>query len=460
MTSAMATLAAVALTASTVTAQTVLWEENFNYNSLPDPLYWNMETGNHGWGNDELQDYTTKNAIVSGGNLKIFADRDGDYFSSARINTNDKVEVMYGTIEARIKVPNVDQGLWPAFWTLGADFPETQWPYSGEIDIMEVGQGSAKPLGVINNRVVSAVHWWDNHIASHAESRDVGFLLYEDFHVYKLEWTPSEMVTYVDDIEIWRFYLEGCDSCDAFRKPHFLVLNLAVGGGFTGGTDSSCGSSSSSHTSYSSGCPAPTADNITASFPAYMEVDYIRILDNGHTEITVATHNPTSSPTDEPTSAPTKPAPQQKEPDEVAQAVVTATPTSSPTRSPTRYPTHSPTTWKGSKGGKSSKGGKGSKGKSGKGEYDVLCSEGKGGKGKSGKGKSGKSKSAKSKSSKGKSGKGKSGKGKSQSEFSDCESTNASLQTKSALASAATVSDWSPALWITAILAVPAFLMV
>lgn len=152
----------------------VLWQDNFDgaAGTTPNSLYWSYDTGAGGWGNFELQEYTTTNADVSAGTLKIEARRSNNDFTSSRIHTQDKVEFMYGTMEARIKVPNVTGGLWPAFWTLGASFPEVPWPACGEFDAMEVGQGSAREL--INNRVVSAAHWQleDGSYASFPGSHD------------------------------------------------------------------------------------------------------------------------------------------------------------------------------------------------------------------------------------------------------------------------------------------------
>ena len=415
----------VFLATTTMAAAEVLWQDNFDTPAAPNSDYWSFDTGAGGWGNNELQEYTTTNALVNDGTLKITAERQGDTFTSSRINTKDKVEVKYGNIEARIKVPNVANGLWPAFWTLGHTFPEVPWPGCGELDIMEVGQGSAGTL--INNRIVSAAHWLhgDDVIASWPGSLDFGSFLYDDFHVYKLEWTPEFLVTYIDDTEIWRMNigLSECVSCEELHHHHFLVLNLAVGGGFTKGDHSSCGYSSSNALG---GCPAPTPDEITASFPAVMEVDYVRIVANEHTQVYL---------------------PKPPQGDAVASNPVTPA-ASSTTNAPTTFPTWSPTkdsddyvddNW-----GKSSKGSSKGKGSKGKSEGDVLCENG--GKGKSGKGGKGKSGSKSGKGmSKGK-GKGKSG--------SDCGSSTSLRTASTQLGSSAVRPHWST--WLSAVLVLPA----
>jgi len=94
---------------------------------------------------------------------------------------------MYGTIEARIRIPNVSDGLWPAFWTLGENFSLAGWPAAGEIDIMEIGQGDAIREGVVNRRVISGAHWeHEGGYAAYAGNLTVDDNLNDDFHLYKL----------------------------------------------------------------------------------------------------------------------------------------------------------------------------------------------------------------------------------------------------------------------------------
>lgn len=331
---------AVVLTTALVNAQygSVLWEDNFDTGSLQTD-YWTHDIGNgmNGWGNGELQYYQEANAEVADGKLKIYAVRNENLFTSARLNTKDKVEVKYAKIEALIKVPKVDVGLWPAFWTMGANFNGDNWPACGEIDIMEVGQGIAG--NKINERVVSAAHWLHGEppegvIAVFPGQRDTGSLLYNDFYLYTLDWTPNYLATYINGTEIWRMDIDAasCASCEEFHQPHFLQLNVAVGGGFTIGNHSSCGYSS---TNYAGGCPVPTAANITASFPAAMEVEYVRIIHNGETEIFLPNGPDTTGSaqvTDKPSSAPSG-APTEQEPPRVASE--TDKPTDAPSSAPT-----------------------------------------------------------------------------------------------------------------------------
>lgn len=155
---------------------------------------------------------------------------------------------------------------------------------------MEMGSGSAIADGVVDQRVVSGAHWEVND----TYTTSAGFLDASDslvststYHIYKLDWTPTTLTTYLDDVQIWSLNIDRttCQDCEEFHKPHYMVLNLAVGGGFTSGT---CGTSTSSSSSSSAGIcePLRTADEITASLPATIAIDWIRIYDNGHTILT------------------------------------------------------------------------------------------------------------------------------------------------------------------------------
>ena len=136
-----ATLAIVSLGAASmlhaVNAQsTLVWMEEFSYeNGAPNPDLWSYDVGGGGWGNNELQVYTstTDNAVVEDNILRIRARKNelDNTFTSARLKTEGKFSFTYGTLEARIKVPNMDAGLWPAFWTLGTDFYAVGWPKAG-----------------------------------------------------------------------------------------------------------------------------------------------------------------------------------------------------------------------------------------------------------------------------------------------------------------------------------------
>ena len=247
----------------------VIWSDEFDSGSAPDSAVWSYDLGASGWGNNELQEYTSasQNVRIEGGTLIITAQKSESGFTSARIRTEDKLTFKYGKIEARIKVPDLADGLWPAFWTLGNNFSQVSWPFCGELDIMEMGSGASITQGVINRRVSSTAHWDnDGFYASYGLSVDTTSDLDDGFHIYSMNWTPEEVTTYIDGQQIWaiRIKEDTCTSCTEFHQPHFVILNMAVGGTYTG---------------------LLSADQITAATPAEMVIDYIRISDNGFTEM-------------------------------------------------------------------------------------------------------------------------------------------------------------------------------
>jgi len=235
----------------------MVWSDECDGTAI-NPQIWvhDIGTGNGGWGNNELQYYTNNpsNIEVSNGSLKITARQEnfnGSNYTSSRIITNNLMEFKYGKIESRIKVP-VGQGLWPAFWMLGANFETASWPQCGEIDIMEH----------INNENVTngTVHW--NNNSSHAYKGSAVPFNENDFHVYAAIWDSTSVTFELDGHSYFRFpFIESNNTAAIFQKEFFLLLNVAVGGNWPGYPDGS------------------------ATFPASMEVDYIRIYNNDVTSI-------------------------------------------------------------------------------------------------------------------------------------------------------------------------------
>lgn len=258
----------LAVTGNIAFAQ-VLWSEEFDSGTSPDSTVWSYDLGDTGWGNSELQEYTSasQNVRIENGNLVITVQKNESGFTSARIRTEDKLTFKYGTIEALIKIPDLADGLWPAFWTLGNNFSQVGWPFCGELDIMEMGSGSAILAGVINRRVSSAAHW-DNlgTQALYTRAIDAPSDLDDGFHMFTMDWTPERITTYIDGQQIWTIYIksDACADCSEFHQPHFIILNMAVGGNYTG---------------------LFNANQISAATPAEMLVDYVRIYDNGFTEL-------------------------------------------------------------------------------------------------------------------------------------------------------------------------------
>ena len=133
----------------------LVWSDEFD-GSVLNTESWNYETGNSGWGNNELQFYRSgpSNVRLENGRMIITARKEsfsGADYTSARITTQGKREFQYGRIDIRAKLPK-GQGIWPALWMLGANFSQVGWPACGETDIMEL-------IGHQPNKVHATAHW-------------------------------------------------------------------------------------------------------------------------------------------------------------------------------------------------------------------------------------------------------------------------------------------------------------
>jgi beta-glucanase (GH16 family) len=226
------------------------WSDEFNGTAL-DHTKWVEELGGHGFGNNELQYYTARpeNVRVGGGNLVIEArreNREGKQYTSARIKTAGLFERTHGRYEARIKIPR-GQGIWPAFWLLGADCARTGWPRCGEIDIMEnIGKEPRTVHGTLHGPGYSGDHAFGKPSSIEADYAD-------GFHIYAVEWEPHEIRWYRDGV-LYHTARPALVRGDwVFEHPFFVILNLAVGGYWPGNPDAS------------------------TVFPQQMLVDYVRV---------------------------------------------------------------------------------------------------------------------------------------------------------------------------------------
>ena len=247
----------------------LVWNDEFNRNGNPDPKNWTYERGFVR--NRELQWYQPENARQADGLLIIEArrervpnphfergsnawqrNREFAEYTSASLMTRGLHNWRYGRFEMRGRI-DTRPGLWPAFWTLGVEGP---WPHNGEIDIMEyyrglllanVAWGGAKRFEAI---------WADTRkpIESFAET---GWS--NKFHVWRMDWDERAIVLSVDgqrlnEVDLTRTVNQDGTGTNPFHRPHYLLLNLAVGG--TQGGDPS-----------------------STSFPARYEVDYVRVYE-------------------------------------------------------------------------------------------------------------------------------------------------------------------------------------
>ena len=264
--------AALLLTVHTAAAQTLVWSEEFDGPAI-DTATWTYDVGGSGFGNAELQYYTARpeNARIENGALVITALREayeGKQFTSARLKTHGRFAFKYGTLQARIKVPNLQNGLWPAFWLLGRNIGQNVWPSCGEIDILEMGDAAAIAAGTVNRKVSAAAHWdFMGSYAGYSGSTTAASGLNGTFHTYSVSWTPSLITASLDGVQYWAIDISTVEqnSLEEFHRPFFILVNMAVGGiNFVQITD-----------------PA----QITAPMPARLEVDWIRLYDNPYTEL-------------------------------------------------------------------------------------------------------------------------------------------------------------------------------
>ena len=212
----------------------LIWQDNFLKNGLPDPTFWDYEEGYIR--NREAQYYTrnrSENARVENGMLIIEARKDnweGKEITSASLHTYGKKSILFGRIEVKAKLPT-GRGTWPAIWMLGDVIKQgTGWPSCGEIDIMEnVG---FEP-DVIHANIHTKAY---NHVKGTNKGNKITIPNpFDDFHVYALEWFPDHMDFFVDDKMYFTFQNEGkSNDVWPFDKPHYLILNLAIGGGWGG----------------------------------------------------------------------------------------------------------------------------------------------------------------------------------------------------------------------------------
>lgn len=272
----------------------VLWEDNFDAFNTE---YWTKDIGDGcdqgicGWGNQELQSYQSENVYVQNipgepGNraLVLEAKRQNagnSAFTSGKVISRNKVAVHYGLVEVRIRVPNLQQGLWPAAWMLGTT--NLAWPAKGEIDIMEMGFQKAErdrqqePNSTVNNFVGA------NAFFAIPDNGGVGNIAFDvdyatpyvaptpindRFLTYRIYWEPTKIrFTVIDngaekDLYAAPFEINPDNVTAPFTRPFYMLLNLAVGGTLPG---------------------TPNPGSVTAPLPGKMYVDYVKVSKwNGH----------------------------------------------------------------------------------------------------------------------------------------------------------------------------------
>ncbi|MEO8368282.1 MAG: family 16 glycosylhydrolase, partial [Candidatus Solibacter sp.] len=230
----------------------LVWSDEFNgsVNTSPSSQNWAFNTGAGGWGNQELETYTssTSNVYQDGaGNLVIRAMyTPGVGYTSGRLTTQNSMSASYGRVEARIKLP-AGKGIWPSFWMLGNTISKVGWPECGEVDIME-------NLGDQPGMIHSTIHGpgYQNGIGVSNTLPSGNFS--SDFHIFGMVWSPNSVQFQVDSVTYATMTPASLPAGASwvFNQPFFLLLNVAVGGKWSGNPDA------------------------TTVFPQSMLVDYVR----------------------------------------------------------------------------------------------------------------------------------------------------------------------------------------
>jgi beta-glucanase (GH16 family) len=251
--------------AAAAPAPVLTWADDFTgpAGSAPDGSKWSHDTGGGGWGNQELEYYTTStsNAALDGnGHLVITARRENPagyncwygscQYTSARLLTAGRFTQAYGRFEASIKVPR-GQGLWPAFWMLGDNIGSVGWPNSGEIDIME---NVGREPGTVHGSLHGPGYSGGNPLTG-TYTLPGGAALADAFHTFSVDWAPGSVAFAIDGIQYERRTSADTNGNPwVFDHPFFIILNVAVGGSFPGSPDGS------------------------TSFPQQMVVDYVHVF--------------------------------------------------------------------------------------------------------------------------------------------------------------------------------------
>lgn len=249
----------------------LIWSDEFNQDGKPDPTNWTFE---HGFTrNQEFQWYHEENAFCEKGCLIIEGrkekiknprydstsrdwKRNREYaeYSASSLNSAGLREFQYGRFEIRARI-DTSMGLWPAIWTLGI---KGRWPANGEIDLMESYPVNGKHHILANVACAAGQAYrakWDSQQIplSHFLEKDPQWP--SKFHVWRMDWDSTSIKLYLDDELLNETLLSDAlnpDGTSPFKQPHYVLLNLAIGG-------------------QNGGDPSHTI------FPTRYQIDYVRV---------------------------------------------------------------------------------------------------------------------------------------------------------------------------------------
>jgi beta-glucanase (GH16 family) len=222
----------------------MVWSDEFTDPAI-NASKWSYQVGPSN-ANSELEYYSNspKNAFIENGSLVLRAIKEnvgGRNYTSAKLMTQKKGDWLYGRVEVRAKL-NKGQGMWPAIWMMPTDNAYGGWPSSGEMDIMEL-------LGHQPAKVYGTIHWNSGGHQQQGSSKTLASGTFaDDYHVFGYEWEAGKQRWYIDDA----LYFSTTKG-QPFDKRFYLILNVAVGGGWPGNPDG------------------------TTPFPNDMALDYVRV---------------------------------------------------------------------------------------------------------------------------------------------------------------------------------------
>ena len=268
----------------------LVWNDEFNQTvgGAPDTSVWSYDTGHgsSGWGNNEIQNYTSStnnvyiadmssdNGSADGRALAIKAIRQNGEITSGRLKTIGKQYMKYGKIEAKIRMENgMQSAVWPAFWMMGNNMNSgTQWPYCGEIDIMEHRNAEQQVIGTLHWNTGTGTGAAYNHVYSGSET--TGQFAHidsmNDWHKYGIEWYENQIKFFLDDVCYQTLDISSAEM-EEFKENHFLLLNLAIGG---------------------PNSPFTLGQTVSDSFTdATMYVDYVRVYQGTDSDFYIANKN-------------------------------------------------------------------------------------------------------------------------------------------------------------------------
>jgi beta-glucanase (GH16 family) len=259
-----------------ISSGTLVWSDEFTNTTSadgePNPQWWTYDTGNSGFGNQELEDYCAwgssaspcnpakPNAYVgTDSSLHIVAQQPSPgVYTSARMKSEGLFSFQYGRLEVRAQVPE-GQGFWPAIWLLGNSISTVNWPACGEQDMVERIDAAATPdwnAGSVHGTGFTGANLGTDYYFPSGQTA-------AGWHTYGMIWKPGSVSYYVDDVtKPYATYtpasLSGLSGAvwPFDSGPSFLIMNVAVGGSW------------------------PGSPNGSTVFPSQMVVDYVRIYAN------------------------------------------------------------------------------------------------------------------------------------------------------------------------------------